>query len=134
MGIGRNSNRRGISITNFGKPEPESRILETVRAALDVDPDANVTNKAGDTALHTAAQNGFDTVIQYLVDHGAKLNVKNGRGQTPLAVATQRGRGGRGGGRGAAAPGADQDSDEPRVTAAPASTTIALLRTLGATE
>jgi uncharacterized protein len=134
MGIGRNSNRRGITLTNFGKPEPESRILETVRAALDVDPDANGANKAGDTALHTAAQNGFDTVIQYLVDHGAQVNAKNGRGQTPLAVASQRGRGGRGGGRGAAVAGADPDGSEPQVTAVPASTTIALLRKLGATE
>ncbi len=135
MGIGRNADRRSISITNFGKPEPESRILETVRAALDVDPDANVANKAGDTALHAAAQNGFDTVIQYLVDHGAQVNAKNARGQTPLAVATQRGgRGGRGGGRGTAAAGADQDGSEPRVTAAPVSTTIALLRKLGGTE
>jgi hypothetical protein len=134
MGIGRNANRRGITITNFGKPEPESRILETVRAALAVDPDANVANKAGDTALHAAAQNGFDTVIQYLVDHGAQVNAKNVRGQTPLAIVIQRGggRGGRGG-RGAAA-GADQDGDELRVTAAPASTTIALLRKLGATD
>ena len=134
MGIGRNADRRGITVTNFGKPEPESRILETVRAALDVDPDANVANKAGDTALHAAAQNGFDTVIQYLVDHGAQVNAKNARGQTPLAAASQRGgRGGRGGGRGAAAAAADQ-GDEPRVTAAPASSTIALLRKLGATD
>jgi hypothetical protein len=135
MGIGRNADRRGISVTNFGKPEPESRILETVRAALDVDPDANAANRAGDTALHAAAQNGFDTVIQYLVDHGAQVNAKNARGQTPLAVATQRGgRGGRGGARGAAAAAADQSGDEPRVAAPPASSTVALLRKLGATE
>ena len=115
MGVGRNADRRGITITNFGKPEPESRILETVRAALDADPDANVVNKAGDTALHAAAQNGFDTVIQYLVDRGAQVNAKNARGQTVLAAASQRGgRGGRG--------------------AAPASTTVALLRKLGATD
>ena len=122
MGINRNADRRGITVTNFGKPEPESRILETVRAALDVDPDAAATNKAGDTALHAAAQNGFDTVIQYLVDHGAPVSAKNARGQTPLAVAVQRtaGRGGRGGGRGTAA--------------APESTTTALLRQLGATD
>jgi ankyrin repeat protein len=136
MGIGRNATRRGITVTNFGKPEPESVILETVRAALDVDPDANAANKAGDTALHTAAQNGLDTVIQYLVDHGAQVNAKNARGQTPLAAATQRagGRGGRGGGRGTAAADADQDGGEPRVTAAPLSTTVALLRKLGATD
>ncbi len=124
-GVGRNSDRRGISTINFGKVEPESRVLETVKAVLDVDPEANGANQAGDTALHTAAQLGFDTVVQYLVDRGALVNVKNKQGRTPLAVATQRGRGGRGG--------RDQDGDAPREAPAP-STTAALLRKLGATE
>lgn len=132
-GISRNADRRGITVTNFGKPEPESRVLETVRAALDMDPDASAANTAGDTALHAAAQNGFTTVIQYLVDHGAPVNAKNARGQTPLAAASQRGRGGRGGRGGAAAAG-DPDSDEARASSGPGSATIALLRALGATD
>jgi uncharacterized protein len=133
-GVGRNSNRRGIATINFGKIEPESLVLETVKAALDVDRDANAANQAGDTALHTAAQLGFDTVVQYLVDHGAQINAKNKQGRTPLAAAMQRGgRGGRGGG--AAQAGADPTGvDEPRENAAGSSSTVALLRKLGATE
>jgi ankyrin repeat protein len=130
-GIGRNSDRRGISTINFGKPEPESRILETVKKALEIDPDANVANQAGDTALHAAAQSGFDTVVQYLVDRGAQVNAKNKQGRTPLAAALQRGGRGRGG-RGAGGGGDPTGVEEPRD--APASSTAALLRKLGATE
>jgi ankyrin repeat protein len=126
LGVSRGGSRRGIAPTNFGKPEPESRVLATVAAALDVDKDANAANQAGDTALHAAAQQGFDTVVRYLVDHGAQLNVKNRRGQTPLAAAVQgRGRRGRG------APAADDD-DQPADS--PTASTAALLRELGATE
>jgi ankyrin len=129
MGLGRNSDRRGISTINFGKPEPESRVLETVKAALAVDPDANAANQAGDTALHAAAQSNFDTVVQYLVDHGAQLNAKNKQGRTPLAAAQQRGGRGRGG-----AGGGDQTGTEEGRQGPAASTTVALLRRLGATE
>jgi ankyrin len=131
MGSGRNSNRRGIATINFGKLEPESLVLETVKAALDVDGDANASNQAGDTALHAAAQAGFDTVVQHLVDRGAQVNAKNKQGRTPLAAATQRGRGRGGAGRAGGDP-AGADDPQPRET--PASTTAALLRKLGATE
>jgi ankyrin repeat protein len=131
MGAGRNANRRGIATINFGKMEPESRVLETVKAALDIDPDANVANQSGDTALHAAAQLGFDTVVQHLVDRGAQVNAKNKQGRTPLAAATQRGRGRGGAGRGGGDP---TGVDEPQTRESPPSTTAALLRTLGATE
>ena len=45
---------------------------------------ANAANQAGDTALHVAARSGYDTVVQLLVEHGARVNVKNKRGITPL--------------------------------------------------
>jgi len=127
MGVTRGGSRRGITPTNYGKPEPETLVLATVKAALEGDHDANAANQAGDTALHAAAQAGFTTVIQYLVDNGAQVNAKNRRGQTPLA-ATLQGRGRRGGGA-AAEPVGD---DTPRDT--PSSATAALLRKLGATE
>jgi ankyrin repeat protein len=135
MGLRSNGNRRGIAPTNFGHPEPESQILATVKAALDADPTPNAANQAGDTALHAAAQAGFNTVIQYLVDKGADVNAKNGRGQTPLASLAQ-GRGRRGGGGGGAAAAAAVDAgaaaaDEPAESGS--SATAALLRKLGGT-
>ena len=131
IAAGPRNNRRGIATTNFGKPESESRILETVKAALDADPDANTTNQAGDTALHVAAQQGYDSVIQYLVDHGAQVNARNRRGQTPLAAAVQGGGRGRRGGGPAANAGGDQDGDDTARETPTASTTAALLRKLG---
>ncbi|MGE3511858.1 MAG: ankyrin repeat domain-containing protein [Vicinamibacterales bacterium] len=41
----------------------------------------------GSTALHGAALRGANTIIQYLVAQGARVNARNGLGWTPLAVA-----------------------------------------------
>ena len=135
MGSGQNASRRGIAVIDFGKVEPESRVLEAVRVAIAVDADVNAANAAGDTALHTAALLGYNTVVQLLADHGAQLNIKNKRGQTPLAaLLTGGGRGGRG--RGAAA--AVDNGADPTGIDAPSEpahqSTAALLRKLGATQ
>jgi hypothetical protein len=47
----------------------------------------NAANNRGETALHGAALRGADTLVQYLVDHGAELNAKMKQGFTPLDVA-----------------------------------------------
>lgn len=65
----------------------ESSALEAVKLALERGGDVNAVNAAGDTALHGAAAMGVDTIVQVLVDEGAKLNVKNKRGWTPLIIA-----------------------------------------------
>src|SRR5207248_9473816 len=44
------------------------------------------------TALHGAAEHGFDKFIEFLVAHGADLTIKDANGRTPLDVA--RGAGG----------------------------------------
>jgi len=48
------------------------------------------------TALHGAAEHGFDKFIEFLVANGADLTVKDASGRTPLDVA--RGAGGTRGG------------------------------------
>lgn len=112
MGSGANEDRRGIAAIDFGKVEPESQVLDTVKAALALSGDVNAASVAGDTALHAAASLGHDTVVQFLVAQGAEINVKNKRGQTPLmAVLTARKR--------------DENANLD---------TVALLRKLGATE
>jgi ankyrin repeat protein len=82
--------------------------------------------------MHSAAAQGYDTVVQFLADHGAQINAKNKRGLTPLAALLSSGRG-RGRGAAAAAGGADLTGvDAPSVS--PHQSTAALLRKLGAVE
>lgn len=83
-----NEDRRGINVIDFGKPEPESKVLPAVEAALIAAGDVNSTNKRGDTALHAAVTHRYETVIQFLTGHGANVNAKNNNGQTPLALVT----------------------------------------------
>ena len=64
----------------------ESRTLEAVEAGVDLGIDVNATNAAGNTALHYAAWRGRDAVVELLVGRGAKLDVKNADGLTPLAM------------------------------------------------
>jgi ankyrin repeat protein len=65
----------------------EARALETVKAALELGADVNAANDSGNTALHGAAYIKSNTLVQFLVDQGALVNVANKRGQTPAVVA-----------------------------------------------
>ncbi len=47
----------------------------------------NAVDSKGDTALHGAAQKGWNQIVQYLADHGAKLDVKDKKGLTPVDAA-----------------------------------------------
>ena len=51
----------------------------------------DAANQNGDTALHAAALMGYDRAVKLLADKGAKLNVRNNRGLTPLGTLTGRG-------------------------------------------
>jgi ankyrin len=131
MGSGRTASRRGIETIDFGKVEPESRVREAVTAAVGLRGDVQAASHTGDTALHVAAALGHDTVVQFLVERGARVNVKNARGITPLVAAMFGSTVGRG--RAAAPAGADSLGFEPSIALAHPST-VALLKKLGATE
>lgn len=49
--------------------------------------DVNAVNEADFTALHCAAYGGFNEVVQYLVERGAKINARDWRGRTPYRLA-----------------------------------------------
>jgi uncharacterized protein len=70
--------------------EYEGRTLEAVHMEIDLGEDVNAANQAGDTALHGAASKGFNTIVRFLAERGATLDVKNRRGQTPLSLAVAR--------------------------------------------
>jgi uncharacterized protein len=131
MGSSRTANRRGIETIDFGKVEPEARVRDTVAAAIRLGGDIKAANPAGDTALHVAAALGHDTVVQLLVERGAEVNVKNRRAITPLAAAMFGSTVGRG--RAATPAGADSLGFERPIEMAHPST-VALLKTLGATD
>jgi ankyrin repeat protein len=51
--------------------------LEAVKMLIDLGLDVNLQADTGRTALHGAAHKGRNDVVQILVDHGAKLNVRD---------------------------------------------------------
>ncbi len=117
---GKNQTRRGIYVYDGGILEAESLVLESVSAAIGLGSDVNAANKSGDTALHSAASLGLDSVVQLLADKGADINIKNKRGLTPLAALMGKGR-----------PQASSDGYTSRVSHP---STVELLRKLGGTE
>ena len=71
----------------------EASTLEAVKMLLDLGVDPNVQADTGRTALHGAAHKGRPDVVQVLVDHGARLDVRDygntdNRGSGKLAVHT----------------------------------------------
>jgi len=64
--------------------------LEAVKLMLMLGDNINAANSIGRTALHGAAGIGANTIIQFLVEHGANLNAKDRGGYTPLAIAAGR--------------------------------------------
>jgi ankyrin repeat protein len=55
-----------------------------VRSGADIE----LRDKDGNTALHLATREGFMANVRLLLDQGAKLNVRNKQGLTPLGVLT----------------------------------------------
>ncbi len=65
----------------------EAEALECLKVAMGTGLDLGQTSTRGETALHGAANRGADSIVQYLVDLGAKLDTKNKQGFTPLDIA-----------------------------------------------
>jgi ankyrin repeat protein len=62
--------------------------IEAMKICLDKGVDVNAaTDKTLNTALHAAAGQGTDDIVQFLADHGANLNLKDNKGRTPMEVA-----------------------------------------------
>jgi ankyrin repeat protein len=64
-----------------------SRYLDAAKYAVELGGDVNAVSKTGLTALHAAALVGGNDLVDFLVEHGANVNVKDSKGRTPLAVA-----------------------------------------------
>ena len=97
--------------------------VKSAMAAIELGADLNATTGSGDTALHLAATRGLNSIIKRLVDAGAALDIKNRRGQTPLAAAAASRR-----------PPGDSDGDTAAALVKQRNETVELLRSLGAIE
>ena len=69
----------------FSRSDPE--YLDAARLCLDRGNDVNATNSLGLTAMHGAANRGFDAMIELLAARGAKLDAKDKQGRTPMTYA-----------------------------------------------
>ena len=71
-----------------GPRRPRSQVLEAVKLLVEeLGADVNAVSDLGETAMHAAAYRGANSVVQYLFDKGAKLDVVAKDGRTPLIVA-----------------------------------------------
>jgi ankyrin repeat protein len=65
--------------------EPERDILATVKLLVEeLKADVNAVNDQRDTAVNGAMCRGADSVLQYLADKGARFDIKDVEGRTPL--------------------------------------------------
>lgn len=70
-----------------GRDKTQPEINEAIRMLIDAGLDVNAANGRGQTALHGAALMGYDDVVRFLAENGARLDVEDSRGFTPLQVA-----------------------------------------------
>jgi len=78
----------GISWASNQERASEAEVLEAVTLIVEeLDADVNFVSDLGETAMHAAAYRGANSVVQYLFDKGAELDVVAVDGRTPLRVA-----------------------------------------------
>jgi uncharacterized protein len=87
----------------------EAKVLETMKLVVELGGEVNgargnlvtyhvgnsrtlVGRDVGDTALHIATADKYPSVVEFLVSKGAKLDVRDRRGLTPLGIAKAPGR------------------------------------------
>jgi ankyrin repeat protein len=64
----------------------EAEVIEAITLCLDLGLDLNAFNDAGLTPMHMAVERG-DQIIKFLASRGARMDIKDKRGRTPLELA-----------------------------------------------
>ena len=78
----------GIAWASNQDRASEEQVLEAVKMLVEeLGADVNFIADTGESAMHAAAYRGANSVVQYLFDKGAKLDVVDKSGRTPLQVA-----------------------------------------------
>jgi ankyrin repeat protein len=70
---------------NYPDRGSEESAIQAIKLCLDRHLDINAVNGTGDTAVHVAI--GSAAILRFLAGAGAKLDIKNARGLTPLDAA-----------------------------------------------
>ena len=65
----------------------EAALLEALKLCVEQGLDIDAFNANGQTLLHLAVQRGADSIVRYLAESGAKLDMKNKQGRTPMDIA-----------------------------------------------
>ena len=71
---------------NFTQNAPDSW-MDAVQYCIELGADVNAIDRKGFTALHGAASRGDNEMVQYLVDHGARVDVVNKDGNSVADMA-----------------------------------------------
>jgi ankyrin repeat protein len=71
-----------------GRVKLQPDIIESIKLCLAAGADINAVDSNGRSALFGAAQQGFDKVVQFLADNGAKVDIKDRNGRTALDAAS----------------------------------------------
>jgi ankyrin repeat protein len=67
--------------------EEQKKMLETTKFFVGLGADVNAIAEHKWTPLHGAAYKGLDSIVQFLIEKGAKTDVFDDYGQTPLSIA-----------------------------------------------
>ena len=79
----------GVGYRQGESPGTEEEALEAVKMTVELGDDLYAANGIGFTALHGAAVRGANSIIEYLVEKGARIKAKDKRGRTPFTVADE---------------------------------------------
>jgi len=76
----------GTDVQRARSLDERALALETSKFLVAHGADVNAVGQFGWTALHSASYQGLNDVIEFLVSKGAKMDVKDELGQTPLSI------------------------------------------------
>ena len=68
--------------------EQEKQALVAIQVAVRLGSEVNAINDYGMTAMHTAAFIGSEPIVEFLANNGARLDLVDHHGQTPLSIAS----------------------------------------------
>lgn len=86
-GFGQRAAADDDEFTDLG---PRADPVDVAKLFMEKGADVNAVNNTGSAALHYAAQQGNERMVQYLMSQGAKSDIKNKQGRTPAELARGR--------------------------------------------